>query len=77
MAKFKEYQQEQVMLLPPSLGDLIGKNHIARLISQIIDELDFSEIEDSYSEIGCRGYHPKMLTKLLLYGGSGKYVKTL
>ena len=70
MSKFKEYSQHQMMLLPPSLEEKIEEGHIARLISRVVDELKISNIAKSYSGIGCRAYHPRMLLKLLIYGYS-------
>lgn len=70
MPKFKEYHQNQMMLMPPSLEEKIASDHIARYISQVVDELDTGVIEKNYSELGCPAYHPKMLIKLLIYGYS-------
>jgi len=70
MSRFKEYRQNQVMLMPPSFEEKIAHDHLARYISQVVDELDTTEIERRYSEIGCPAYHPKMLLKLLVYGYS-------
>ena len=70
MSKYKEYNQHQIMLLPPSLEEKIAENHIARLISKVVDELNIVEIDNEYSELGCRAYHPRMLLKLLIYGYS-------
>jgi transposase len=70
MAKFKEYHQNQIMLMPPSLEEKVPEGHLARYISNVVDELDIDEIEEGYSAIGCRAYHPRMLIKLLLYGYS-------
>jgi len=70
MAKFKEYHQNQIMLMPPSLEEKVPDGHLARYISILVDELDIDEIEKGYSELGCRAYHPRMLIKLLLYGYS-------
>jgi transposase len=68
--KFKEYHQNQIMLMPPSLEEKVPQEHLARYISKVVDELDTDKIEESYSELGCHAYHPKMLIKLLLYGYS-------
>ncbi len=65
---FKEYNQNQTQLLPRSLEESIEKDHIARLISQVIDEMDTSFIENTYSNIGQNAYHPKALLKVLVYG---------
>ncbi|MBM3120436.1 MAG: transposase [Chloroflexi bacterium] len=70
MAKYKTYTQHQVMLLPPRLEEKVPPKHLARMVSQVVDELDITEIERSYSDLGCRDYHPMMLLKMLIYGYS-------
>jgi len=68
MPKFKDYNQNQIQLLPPDLSSLIEKDHIARLINQVIDEMDLSFMENTYSTNGQHAYHPRMLFKILVYG---------
>lgn len=70
MGRFKDYNQSQIMLLPPSLEEKIPEKHISRMINQVVNELDIKGMEESYSDLGCRAYHPKMLLKILLYGYS-------
>jgi transposase len=70
MAKFKEYHQNRIMLMPPNLEEKIPKEHLARYINEVVDDLELKEIEDSYSDLGCHAYHPRMLLKLLVYGYS-------
>ena len=65
---FKPYTQNQMWLLPPSLGELIPSNHIVRLVSEAIDGMDMSEILKTYDGGGASNYHPKMLLKALIYG---------
>ncbi len=65
---FKEYNQYQSQLLPPSLDESIKPDHIARLINKAIDRIDLSFIENTYSFNGQKAYHPKMLFKVLVYG---------
>lgn len=65
---FKPYVQSQNQLLPPSLEELISSDHLARLVSQAVDQLDISVIEKLYSDQGQHAYHPKMLLKVLIYG---------
>jgi transposase len=68
MPPFKTYSQNQVQLLPPTLDEIIDKDHIARLISHAVDTMDFASIENTYSSDGQHAYHPRMLVKVLLYG---------
>jgi transposase len=67
--KFRPYVPEQTFLLPPALQDWIPEGHLARFISDVVDSLDLSEIEDAYTEErGYPPYHPAMMIKVLLYG---------
>ena len=70
MAKtFRPYEPNQRLLLPPSLQDWVPDGHLARFVSDMIDTLDLSEIEDTYTEErGYPPYHPCMMVKLLMYG---------
>ncbi len=65
---FKPYEQDQMWLLPPSLGELIPGNHIVRLVSSAIDGMDMSKLLNAYEGGGASNYHPKMLLKALIYG---------
>jgi transposase len=67
-AVFKEYDQQQIQLLPPSLEDLIPGNHLVRVVNQVVERLDISSILNQYEGGGASAYHPKMLIKVLLYG---------
>ncbi len=69
MKKFRTYQPEQLLLLPQSIDEWLPENHLARFVSDLVDQLDLSEIIDSYDfeKGGQPPYHPLMMTKLLLY----------
>jgi len=54
--------------LPPSIDELLPRNHLARFVVDIVDRLDLSTIEASYSGRGSAAYHPSMLVSLLFYG---------
>jgi len=65
---FKQYNQNQLQLLPPDLSDMVAKDHLARLINHVVDEMDLSFIEQTYSSNGQHAYPPRMLLKILVYG---------
>lgn len=65
---FKAYEPGQVVMFPPSLGDLVEANHPARVVSDIVDRLDLSLLSKNYKGGGRSSYHPKMLLKVLVYG---------
>jgi transposase len=65
---FKKYDQNQQFLFPLSLENFIPEDHIARILNDIIEGIDITAIESTYSEDGCPAYHPLLLLKILLYG---------
>jgi transposase len=70
MAKtYRSYCPDQLLLLPPSLQDWLPENHLVYFVSDVVDQLDLTQIE-SYYEKDDRGqppYHPRMMTKILVY----------
>jgi len=67
---FRPYDQNQQLLLPPDLAAWVPAGHLARLVSELVDNvLDLSAIYAAYTEErGAPPYHPRLLSKLLLYG---------
>lgn len=66
--RFKDYNQNQTILLPYSFDDLIPGKHPVRVIDQVVDSLNIQPLLKAYSKEGNPGYHPKMLLKVMLYG---------
>jgi transposase len=64
---FKDYNQGQVSLFPERLDSYIPENSPVRLVSSIVDQLDISKIMSGYKAGGCKGYHPRMLLKVVVY----------
>jgi len=68
MDKFKPVNRAQSFLLPPSVEEFIKEDHLARVVNEVVDNLDTAEMENRYSSLGQKSYHPKLLLKLLFYG---------
>jgi transposase len=68
MPKFKPYRKSQFMLFPNSIDDYVPEDHLSRMISNIVEQLNTKDIEDKYSPLGQHTYPPKILIKLLFYG---------
>lgn len=64
---FKPYNQDQMMLLPPSLDELIPEGHMVRVVNDTIDKLNIEPLLESYKGGGSSAYHPLMLLKVLVY----------
>lgn len=65
---FKDYSPNQILLLPPSLEEMIELNHPVRVVNHIINSLDLDVLIEKYKGGGCSSYHPRLLLKLLVYG---------
>ena len=67
---FRTYLPEQDLLLPPSLRDWLPDDHLAYFVSDVVDQLSLRAIESVYEEDerGQPPYHPRMMTKILIYG---------
>ena len=64
---FKDYINNQPLLLPPSIDELIEVNHPVRTVNSVIDSIDLSELLKAYKGGGTSSYHPRMLLKVLVY----------
>jgi len=72
MIKFREYNQDQGLALPPYLEEMIDKNHLVRVINRLVDCIPIENLAAKFSsnkhnQGGNRPYHPKMILKVLIY----------
>src|ERR1700689_500024 len=67
MPNFYEYNPEQGYLLPPSVRDVLGKEHLCFFVHCALEKMDLPGFEGSYSEQGHPGYKPALLLKICLY----------
>lgn len=67
-AKFIDYDQSTLYLLPPSLQDWLPEDHLARFVVEIVDQLDLGSLKAAYAGRGSQPYNPEMLLALLFYG---------
>jgi transposase len=66
MAKqYRWYEPDQLFLMPPSLREWLPEDHLAYFVSELVDDLNISEIEGVYEgeERGQPPYHPRMMVK--------------
>jgi transposase len=67
---YRTYLPEQVLLMPPRLGEWLPEDHLVYFVSEVVDHLDLSAMHAVY-EKEMRGrppYDPRLMTKLLVYG---------
>ena len=68
--RFKPYDPDKPLILPPDMRKWLPTDHLALFISDVMDSLDSSQIADKYYRFhgGQPAYHPAMMLKLLFYG---------
>ncbi len=74
MSHFRQCDRDTRYLLPPSVDEWLPKDHLARFVVDIVDQLDLSALTRQYRGAGSAAYHPSMLLALLIYGyATGTY----
>jgi transposase len=58
---FKAYNQQQTMLLPPSLEELIAVNHPVRVVNKVLDQIDIVPLVAKYKAVGTSRFNPPHL----------------
>jgi transposase len=67
MSRYLPYSPDQVELLPPSVHDVLGSDHLCFFVHRVVERLDLSRFHASYSEEGGSLYHPSLQLKVWLY----------
>lgn len=67
---FRPYDPGQVFLMPPSIADWVPEDHLARFVSELVDEVvDLEPFLAVHTEKrGFPPYDPRLMLKLLIYG---------
>ena len=68
MSRFRAYCPEQAYLLPPSVEQELGRNHLCFFVRGVVKRLDLRIFEQSYSEEGGALYAPELMLGVWLYG---------
>jgi transposase len=67
MGNFLEYNPDQAYLLPPTVREVLGEEHLCFFVHRAVEQLDLREFEENYSDEGHPAYHPALLLKVWLY----------
>jgi transposase len=68
MSRFLPYNPDQAYLLPPSVRDELGEDHLSFFVHRVVERLDLSRFEEAYSDEGGALYAPALMLKVWLYG---------
>ena len=63
----KSYDQNQNMLFPPNIRELIEEDHLCLVINDVVDQLDLGCLYNKVSNRGRPLYHPAMMLKVIFY----------
>ncbi|HEX6372931.1 MAG TPA: IS1182 family transposase [Longimicrobium sp.] len=70
---FREYDQDQLFLMPPSVQEWVREDSLARFLSEVIDGMDARGRLDAFyapyrvDGWGAPAFHPVMMLKVVLY----------
>lgn len=67
MGRFLPYEPDQAYLLPPSVKDELGKDHLCFFIHEAVEHLELKRFEPVYGEEGGALYCPALMLKVWLY----------
>ena len=66
---FRPYDQDSLLLMPPSLHDWVDPEGLPAFLNDLVDELDLAPFLAAHDEPrGMPPYHPRLMLKVLLYG---------
>lgn len=72
--QFRECKQDQLMLLPPDISELVPKGSPARVVDMFVRGLDRTVLTGLYPGGGAPAHDPQMMLKVVLLAyASGIY----
>jgi transposase len=67
MGKFFDYNPDQAYLLPPSVRDVLGPEHLCFFLRRVVAKLNLEAFHSEYGVEGGPAYAPEMLVSVWLY----------
>ena len=67
MSKFYDYSPDQAYLLPPSVRDVLGAEHLCFFLRRVVAKLNLEAFRKEYGVEGGPAYAPEMLVSVWLY----------
>src|SRR5580658_4700557 len=65
--RYKPYNPDQAYLLPPSVKDVLGEDHLAFFVHRVVEGLDLEGFTRAYGEEGGALYAPELMLKVWMY----------
>lgn len=67
MSRFLPYNPDQCYLLPPTVKDELGADHLCFFIRRVVERLNLEDFEREYSDEGGALYAPELMLSVWLY----------
>jgi len=67
MSRYLPYCPDQAELLPASVRDVLGADHLCFFMHGVVERLELGRFHASYAEEGGQLYHPSLMLKVWLY----------
>lgn len=67
MSRFRSYVPDQAYLLPPSVRDELGEEHLCFFVRRVVERLDMLVFYEAYAADGGMLYAPEMMLGVWLY----------
>ena len=68
MSRYLPYSPEQVELLPASVHEVLGGDHLCFFVHRVVEQLELKRFHAAYAAEGGQLYHPSLMLKVWLYG---------
>ena len=66
--RFVSVDRDTAYLLPPSVQEWLPKDHLARFVAEVVEQLDLRAVTTAYRGRGSEAFHPAMMVAVLFYG---------
>ena len=66
--RFVGMDRDTAYLLPPSVQEWLPKDHLARFVAEMVEQLDLGALTTAYRGRGSEAFHPAMMVSVLFYG---------
>lgn len=70
MSRYLPYSPDQAELLPSSVRDVLGADHLCFFVHSVVERLDLSRFHAAYGTEGGALYHPSLMLKVWFYAYS-------
>jgi transposase len=67
VSRYVTYNPDQALLLPTSVREELGDQHLAVFVHGLVERLDLRDFEAEHAEAGRPSYPPQLLLKVWLY----------